>query len=51
MDNINPEDSTSQLFKTSTLLSHIFKEFYKELHNKTAECEKDLQKQREKLFA
>ena len=27
IDDINPDDSASQLLKTSTLLSHIIKEF------------------------
>ena len=45
---IGSEDSTSKVWKTSTLLSDILEAFDKELHNQTAEFEKNLQEQREK---
>ena len=50
IDDIEPQDSASQISKTLTLLSNILKQFKDKLLQKTAEFEKSLQEQREKLL-
>ena len=40
MDNVNPEVSASQVSKTSTHLSNIFREFNQEIHDQRVEFQK-----------
>ena len=51
MDDIGPEDSLSQVSKTSTLLNNILQHLMMISSKKRAEFEKNIQKQRQKLLA
>ena len=49
-DDVGSQDSTLQLYKTSTLLSDICKQFDQELHVKRAEFDKHLQEEMVKFL-